>query len=49
MVAVYRCPHCGGKLKLGKDSSVESLRICEHYGSEVETMDLVDLLEKALE
>jgi hypothetical protein len=49
LVAIYRCPHCGGKLKVGKDSSLESLRVCEHCGSEVETMDLADLLEKALE
>jgi DNA-directed RNA polymerase subunit RPC12/RpoP len=49
LVAVYRCPHCGGKLRVGKDTSLESLRICEHCGSEVETLDLVDFLEKALE
>jgi DNA-directed RNA polymerase subunit RPC12/RpoP len=49
LVAIYRCPHCGGKLKVGKDTSIESLRLCEHCGSEVETVDLVDLLEKALE
>ena len=49
LVAVYRCPHCGGKLKVGKDTSIESLRTCEHCGSEVETIDLVDFLEKVLE
>lgn len=49
MVAIYRCPHCGGKLKVGKETTIQSLRICEHCGSEVEIMDLVDLLEKALE
>lgn len=49
LVAVYRCPHCGGKLKVGKETSIESLHTCEYCGSEVETMDLVDFLEKALE
>jgi len=49
LVAVYRCPHCGGNLKIGKSTSLESLRTCEHCGSEVETMDLVDFLEKVLE
>ena len=25
IVAIYRCPHCGGKLKVGKDTTVERL------------------------
>jgi DNA-directed RNA polymerase subunit RPC12/RpoP len=48
LVAVYRCPHCGGKLKIDKDASMDKLRICEHCGSEIETMDLVDFLRTAL-
>jgi hypothetical protein len=49
IVAVYRCPHCNANLKVGKDTTMESLRKCAHCGSEVETMDLADFLETALE
>lgn len=48
IVAVYRCPHCGGKLKVGKETKAESLRICEHCRSEIEAMDLADFLRDAL-
>ena len=48
IVAVYRCPHCGGKLKVGKETTSANLRVCEHCGSEIETMDLVDFLKTAL-
>lgn len=48
IVAVYRCPHCGGKLKVGKDSHLENLKICEHCGSEIKTMDLADFLRTVL-
>jgi DNA-directed RNA polymerase subunit RPC12/RpoP len=48
VVAVYRCPHCGGKLKIDKSVSMDKLRVCEHCGSEIETMDLADFLKTAL-
>jgi DNA-directed RNA polymerase subunit RPC12/RpoP len=48
IVAVYRCPHCGGKLKVGKDSQLEKLKVCEHCGSEIKTMDLADFLRTVL-
>jgi len=48
IVAVYRCPHCGGKVKVGKDTSVESLKVCEHCGSEIEAMELADFIRAAL-
>lgn len=48
IVVVYRCPHCGGKLKVDKNASVDKLKICAHCGSEIETMDLADLLKTAL-
>jgi transcription elongation factor Elf1 len=48
IVAVFRCPHCGGKLKIGKDTKPDSLRTCEHCGSEIETMDLTDFLKTVL-
>ena len=48
IVAVYRCPHCGGRLKIGKDTAATNLRVCEHCGSEIETMDLADFLKTVL-
>jgi hypothetical protein len=48
IVAVYRCPHCNGPLKINNKSSIESLKICEHCGSKIETVDLADFLKTAL-
>ena len=48
IIAVYRCPHCGGKLKVSKESELESLRSCEHCGSEIEAVDLADFLRSVL-
>jgi DNA-directed RNA polymerase subunit RPC12/RpoP len=48
IVALYRCPHCNGTLKIGKDTSAESLKVCEHCGSKIETFDLADFLKTAL-
>ena len=48
IVVAYRCPHCGGNLRIGKDTSSESLKICEHCGSEIKTIDLLDFLRTAL-
>ena len=48
IVAVYRCPHCGGKLRVGKDCQLEKLKVCEHCGSEIKTMDLADFLKTVL-
>ena len=42
------CPFCGGKLKVNKNSTLDSLKICEHCGSEIESMDLADFLKTAL-
>jgi len=48
IVVIYRCPHCGGKLKIGKDTSVEALKVCEYCGSEIEVMEIADFLKTAL-
>jgi DNA-directed RNA polymerase subunit RPC12/RpoP len=48
IIVVYRCPHCGGKLKIAKDTRIDSLKICEYCGSEIEAMDLADFLKTAL-
>ena len=48
VVAIYRCPHCNGTLKVNNKTSLKSLKICEHCGSEIETVDLADFLKTAL-
>ncbi|MCW4000485.1 MAG: hypothetical protein NWE93_09615 [Candidatus Bathyarchaeota archaeon] len=48
IVAIFRCPHCGGKLKISDKTTMNSLRICEHCGSEIEAVDLADFLKSAL-
>jgi DNA-directed RNA polymerase subunit RPC12/RpoP len=48
IVVIYRCPHCNAPLKISKDTNVESLRVCEHCGSEIEAVDVADFLRTAL-
>ena len=48
IVVIYRCPHCFGKLKVDTNTTVNSLRTCEHCGSEIESVELADLLKTAL-
>jgi DNA-directed RNA polymerase subunit RPC12/RpoP len=48
IVAIYRCPNCNGKLKVGSKTTLNSLRTCEHCGSEIEAVDLADFLKTAL-
>jgi hypothetical protein len=48
IVAIYRCPHCNGKLKIGNNSTLKSIKTCEHCGSEIEAVDLADFLKTAL-
>jgi hypothetical protein len=48
IVAIYRCPHCNGTLKVNDKTSLKALRTCEHCGSEIETVDLEDFLNTAL-
>jgi hypothetical protein len=48
IVAVFRCPHCGGKLKVSDKTTLNSLKKCEHCGSEIEFMDLADFFKTVL-
>ena len=48
IVVIYSCPNCGGKLKIGKDTSAESLNVCEYCGTKIEAMELADFLRTAL-
>jgi uncharacterized protein (DUF983 family) len=47
-VAIFRCPHCGGKLKINENTTMNSLRTCEHCGSDIESMDLADFLKTVM-
>lgn len=48
IVAVYRCPFCGGKLKVNQSTTLDSLRKCEHCNSDIKAMDLADFLKAVL-
>jgi DNA-directed RNA polymerase subunit RPC12/RpoP len=48
IVAVYRCPRCGGNLKVGKDCHLEKLKACPYCNTEIKTMDLADFLRTVL-
>jgi hypothetical protein len=48
IVAVFRCPFCGANLKVNKDTTLDSLKICEHCHSEITSMDLADFLNAVL-
>jgi len=48
IVVVYRCPNCGGNLKIGKEAAIESLRVCPYCGLGIRATDLVDFLRTAL-
>jgi len=48
LVAIFRCPHCGGKLKVIDKTTPNSLKNCEHCGSEIESIDLADFLKTVL-
>ncbi len=48
IVVTYRCPSCSAPLKISKDTRAESLKVCEHCGSEIEAVDVADFLRTAL-
>ncbi|MEM3641252.1 MAG: hypothetical protein QXH37_04965 [Candidatus Bathyarchaeia archaeon] len=48
LVVVYRCPHCGGNIKISKDSNIISLATCQYCGSNIATIDLINYLKAAL-
>jgi rRNA maturation endonuclease Nob1 len=48
IVAVYRCPHCGGNIRIGKGGNLSDVQICQYCGSTLEAMALADFLKSIL-
>jgi len=48
LVAVYRCPRCGGNLNIGEKTNIAALSHCEHCGSIIKAVDLADFLKALL-
>jgi DNA-directed RNA polymerase subunit RPC12/RpoP len=48
IVVLYRCPRCGGNLKIDKETTIESLKVCPYCGSNIKAMDLTEFLRTAL-
>jgi len=48
IVAVYRCPNCGAKLKVDKETTVESLKKCKHCGEEIQAVEMASFLRAIL-
>ena len=48
LIVVYRCPHCSAPLKVNKETKMESLRVCKHCNSEIESMDITEFLKTPL-
>jgi DNA-directed RNA polymerase subunit RPC12/RpoP len=44
LVVAYRCPNCGGNLKISGDTKPESLKFCSYCGSKIEAVDIADFL-----
>ncbi len=44
----YKCPACGGHIRIAPDTSMAKLTSCEFCGSVIQTTDLVDFLTKVV-
>jgi DNA-directed RNA polymerase subunit RPC12/RpoP len=48
LVSVYKCPNCGGGIKISGTSSMDRLSKCEYCGTVLKTDDLVQFLQDIL-
>jgi hypothetical protein len=48
LIVVYRCPHCNAPLKVNNESNIESITVCSHCNTKIETIDVVDFLKAAV-
>jgi hypothetical protein len=45
IVADYHCPNCSSPLQINDKSTVSSLKICEHCGHSIDTVNLAEFLK----
>ena len=48
MVVVYRCPNCGGNIKISGDTPANGLNTCQYCNTPLKTLDLMEYLKSAL-
>jgi len=48
LVSVYKCPSCGGSIKISGATSADKLSKCEYCGTILRTDDLVDFMKSIL-
>jgi len=45
LVLAYKCPSCGGRLKISGDTGASSLRVCSHCGNTLDVKSIEDFLK----
>jgi DNA-directed RNA polymerase subunit RPC12/RpoP len=48
LVTVYKCPNCGGSIKISGTTSADKLSKCEYCGTVLRTDDLVNFIKDIL-
>ncbi len=48
LVSVYKCPNCGGNIKISGTTSSQKLSKCEYCGTVLQTDDLVNFIKEIL-
>lgn len=48
LVSVYKCPNCGGSIKISGTTSTQKLSKCEYCGTILQTEDLVNFIRDIL-
>jgi hypothetical protein len=48
LVSVYKCPNCGGSIKISGKTSTQKLSKCEYCGTVLQTDDLVNFIRDIL-
>jgi hypothetical protein len=48
LVSVYKCPNCGGSIKISGNTSTQKLSKCEYCGTVLQTDDLVNFIRDIL-
>ncbi len=48
LVSVYKCPNCGGSIKISGTTSTQKLSKCEYCGTVLQTDDLVNFIRDIL-